>query len=181
MAVAPPVRETPLRMTFEEFLDWAIGKEHRVEWVDGEVRYMSPVTAPHADEVRFLLRLFSEYLDENPVGEVLSDYLQRTRLRRTGRVPDLLYVAKENIQRRTHSFLDGPADLAVEVVSDDSERRDAETKLAEYEAGGVLEYWWIDPRISKALFYQLGEDGKYRLVAPEPDGVYHCGVIRRFW
>jgi len=40
-----------------------------------------------------------------------------------------------------HTYPDGPADLAIEIVSEESRLRDRGEKFAEYEVGGVKEYW----------------------------------------
>jgi Uma2 family endonuclease len=48
-----------------------------------------------------------------------------------------------------------PADLAVEIVPTESRLRDRGQKLAEYEMGGVREYWIIDPERRQAAFYVL--------------------------
>ena len=55
------------------------------------------------------------------------------------------------------TFLDGPADLVIEVISDDSVTRDRVEKFDEYLEAGVREYWVIDPRPGqqRALFYVL--------------------------
>ena len=80
------------------------------------------------------------------------------------------------------SKIEGPADLVVEVVSDDSVKRDYETKYAEYEAAGVREYWILDPRPGNNLaqFYQLDEQGRYRRVLAQ-EGIYRSAVLRGFW
>jgi Uma2 family endonuclease len=48
-------------------------------------------------------------------------------------------------------------------------------------AGGVREYWPIDPQRRQAEFYQLGEDGIYRLVPPDESGVYRSAVLAGLW
>lgn len=79
-----------------------------------------------------------------------------------GREPDLLFVAQEHLDRLQETYLDGPANLVVEVVSPESLARDRGAKFVEYEAGGVPEYWLLDPLRRWAEFYCLGEDGRYR-------------------
>jgi Uma2 family endonuclease len=37
----------PAQVSFEQFLEWP-GENQHVEWVNGEVVLMSPVTEPHA-------------------------------------------------------------------------------------------------------------------------------------
>jgi Uma2 family endonuclease len=89
------------------------------------------------------------------------------------REPDLYLISVVNVPRMTRRYFDGPPDLVIEVVSDDSPRRDNVVKYEEYEGAGVREYWIIDPRPESegARFFVL-EDGAYVERTPGPDGVY---------
>jgi len=68
----------------------------------------------------------------------------------------------------------------VEIASPESRLRDRGEKFAEYEAGGVREYWVIDPDERRADFYVLGEDDRYERRRPQ-EGVYRSEVVRGFW
>ncbi len=46
------------------------------------------------------------------------------------------------------------ADLVVEVVSKNDPKRDLETKLREYAAAGIPEYWIVDPMEHSIEVYQ---------------------------
>ncbi|MDW8290080.1 MAG: Uma2 family endonuclease, partial [Armatimonadota bacterium] len=72
-----------------------------------------------------------------------------------GRSPDILFVSQQNLHRLKPTYLDGPADLVVEIISPESEERDRTQKFSEYERGGVREYWLIDPEKRLAEFYVL--------------------------
>ena len=73
-----------------------------------------------------------------------------------GREPDILFIAREHLDRFRDTYLDGPADLVVEIISRDSRARDRGDKFYEYEQGGVREYWLLDYLRRQAEFYQLG-------------------------
>ena len=60
------------------------------------------------------------------------------------------------------NYLDGPADLAIEVVSPGSEAVDRGAKFEEYERGGVREYWLLDPHRREVLFYVRDQSGLFR-------------------
>ena len=60
---------TPLKMTFEEFLDWA-DEDTWAEWVDGEVMTMSPVSREHQELVGFLLCLMRGFVEEHAAGMI---------------------------------------------------------------------------------------------------------------
>ena len=99
------------------------------------------------------------------------------------REPDLMFLAKQHLERLTTERVVGPPDLIIEIVSDDSTHRDRVDKFDEYEAGGVLEYWIIDnrPRRQRALFFQLDDQGHYQSVPVGADGIYRSAVLPSFW
>lgn len=171
----------PLRMTFEEFLEWD-AEGTRAEWVNGEVQFHSPVTNLH-DELRgLLLCVVGGFAEERELGVVRSEpFVMKTGPTLPGRTPDLLFLAKENRGRIQRTHLEGPADVAVEIVSRDSRRRDARDKYAEYEAGGVREYWLLDQPRREPFFYRLGEDGRYQQVTLSPEGVFRSEAVPGFW
>ena len=98
-----------------------------------------------------------------------------------GREPDLLFVASEHLKRLKETYLDGPADLVVEIVSPESVGRDRGTKFYEYERAGISEYWLIDPQTKRAEFYQLAAAGQYQLVPPDGEGIYRSVMLPNFW
>jgi len=152
------------------------------EWVDGEVILMSPAEDAHQLLLGWLYKIIDEFVLAHDMGLVLTaPMLMRLRTRPSGREPDLMFLATQNLHRNRRTFIDGPVDLAVEIVSPESEERDTETKLAEYETGGVREYWVLDHRTQQALFYQLDADGKYQSIASDAEGVYHSLVLPGLW
>jgi Uma2 family endonuclease len=169
------------RISYEEFLAQA-DEDVRAEWVDGEVIIdMTPLSEEHQELGRFLLRAISEWVEHHQSGAIRYEKFQM-RLAQTpsGREPDILFVSKENQARLQDTYVDGPADLVVEIISPESRARDRGEKYYEYEAGGVREYWLLDPQRRQAEWYQLNEDGIYQLVAAQ-DGVYHSRVLKGLW
>lgn len=167
-------------MTFEEFLEWA-EEDMRAEWVDGAVILMSPVSLAHADLTVFLITLLNLYVTTHRLGKVVpQEFLMRLRSRPSGREPDLVFVSQEHINKFTRTYLDGPGDIVVEIVSEESVERDRVTKLAEYENAGVREYWLIDPLVPEAIFYRLNAEGQYDVVPVTPEGVFQSEVLPGF-
>ena len=80
-----------------------------------------------------------------------------------------------------NTFLDGPADLVLEIVSPDSVTRDNVEKPREYQEAGVPEFWRIDPAKKVASFFQLASDGTYREVVVGQDGIYRSRELPGFW
>ena len=173
---APPVAGRP-RMTFEEFLR---STYERAEWVDGEVFELSPENSEHSGVGGFLYHLLAVFVEEHDLGTVLTGMLMKAGPHLAGRVPDILYLAREHEARLKRNYIDGPADLVVEIVSPESTTRDRETKRREYELGGVREYWLIDLLEGEATCFAL-EDGRYLPLALEADGRVRSRVLNGLW
>jgi Uma2 family endonuclease len=168
------------RISFEEFLAWC-DEDTLAEWVDGEVIMASPASDRHQDIGGFLGAVIRTFSETRQLGELRSaPFLMRTESRPSGREPDLLFVAQERSELIKANYLDGAADLVIEIVSPESIGRDRGEKFVEYEAAGVREYWLIDPLREQAEFNQLGADGRYRL-GSVADGVYRSQVLPGFW
>ena len=169
----------PLTMTEAEFDRWCWTVDARVEFVDGKVIWMSPVSLVHYEITNFLVALLRGYLEIRPAGRLSGpDFLVQLRAG-LKRVPDLMYVLPENVFKIKDTFFEGYPDVAWEIVSKDSVQRDWHNKYLEYQKAGVTEYWIIDPAHQTVALYRL-DQGKYAEVKPQ-DGRYVSAVIRGFW
>ncbi len=179
--VHEPPRPAPPRMTFEEYL--ALDDERMMsEWVDGEVIFMSPVAAKHQEIMLFLAQTLGLYIQIHNLGRIfLPPFAMKLEAERRGREPDLMFVSQERAHLILRTYFNGPADLAIEIVSPESIERDRREKFGEYERAGVKEYWLIDPDGERAEFYELGADGRYRAAMIEPAGVYRSQVVPGFF
>ncbi len=178
---APAASKPPARMTYEEFLAWA-DEDTRAEWVNGEVVFMGQVSKLHQEVGAFLFPIIKFFVEAYELGILFYESFQmKTGGDLPGRLPDILYVAKDNLARVKENCLEGPADLVIEIISAESRSRDRGEKFYEYEQGGVREYWLIDPLRKQAEFYQLGDDGIYRMVAPDSEGKYYSVVLTGLW
>jgi len=181
LALADDPNQLLAQMSYEEFLDW-LDEDTFAEWEDGKVVLMSPVSRRHQLIANFLTALVTEYALRRYSGELLTAPFQmRLAKIRRGREPDLIFVASANRHRLTDTYLDGPADLAVEIVSPESEHRDRVVKFGEYAQVGIPEYWLVDPDGQQADFYQLDAAGGYQRVLPGADGRYYPRALPGFW
>jgi Uma2 family endonuclease len=174
---ADPAR--PATMTYAEFLAWT-DEDTLAEWADGRLIMASPASAQHQYLALFIAGVLSTYVALHDLGTVLTAPFQM-KLARSGREPDVLFVAKEHLARLQATLLQGAADLVVEIVSDESVARDRGTKFEEYREAGIPEYWLIDPRVEQAEFYQLDERGRYQLIPAGVDGVYRSRSVPGLW
>ncbi len=166
-------------LTYEEFRA-AYPDDVRAEWVEGEVILLMPPSRRH-QAVSFLLStLIGIYVSVKELGEMYAaPFEMKIRDGRSYREPDILVVLTENLNRMTEQRLDGPADLIVEIVSPESIARDRRDKLADYAAGGVREYWVVDPRegLEAVLCWQLSEEGYFQEFLPEDNGLIYSNVV----
>ena len=171
----------PGKMTYEAFLAWA-DEDTWAEWVNGEVIILTPASLRHQQLVTFLATSINFFVDAHQFGVVLTAPFQmKIGPDLPGREPDILFIAREHLDRLRDTYLEGPADLVVEIISRDSRARDRGEKFYEYEQGGVREYWLLDYLRRQAEFYQLGSDGIYHLVPVGADGTYRSAVLEGLW
>lgn len=181
--LSPEVADAPILMTYEEFLAWADEDTH-AEWVDGEVIVFMPPTKVHQRLVVFLSTLLELYTQLRDLGEVLvAPFEMRLEVARSARQPDVLFVSREHLDRASQARVDGPADLVIEIISDDSVTRDRRDKLLEYQRAGVPEYWIVDARERRRKFepFSLSDRGVFELIAPDGEGRVHSRVLPGFW
>lgn len=168
-------------MTYEEFLDWA-DEDTWAEWVDGEVILLSPVSVLHQDIADFLAALLRFFVEANNLGRILTAPFQmRLRTRPSGREPDVIFIARDHFDQLKDVYLDGPADLAIEIISPDSRARDRGEKFYEYEQAGVREYWLIDPLRKQAEFYSLGAEGVWVSLPIDNHAIFRSSVLKGLW
>ena len=170
-------------MTRDEWWDW-YDECQRGEWVDGELVLFETPKIVHQETLLFLTMLLHAFADRTGLGEVLMGPLEMwLPAIPSARTPDILFVANDHRDRITEERLEGPADLVVEIVNDDSVVRDRVDKLAEYQTVGVPEFWLVDPRRDqrRTAFNQLGSDGRFREVPLDANGRYHSAVLSGFW
>jgi Uma2 family endonuclease len=178
---SPAGRAPPrVSMTFDEFL--ARTDEHAwAEWVDGEVITLT-ASFEHQDLCLFLARIVSHFVEQHDLGKVyIPPFAVRCLAALPAREPDLLFIRKDRLHLLRPKFLDGPADLVVEVVGDDSRTRDRRDKFREYAAGGVREYWLIDQPRKQAEFFLLGDQGAFEPLPIGEDGVVRSVVLDGLW
>ena len=179
LARAAAESNSDARISYDEFMDWA-DEDTLAEWVDGKVVMSSPASLRHQLINIFLTSVITTYAAVFDLGIVLNAPFQM-RLPRSGREPDVIFIEKEHLDRLRRTALHGPVDLVVELISPESVERDRVTKLSEYQAASVPEYWLIDTDARTATFYQLDAAGVYALVSPDAQGVYHARSLRNFW
>lgn len=148
--------------TFEAYLTYDDGSDTRYELVRGRLVLMTPPTVRHL----LIAKLIERILD----AEINRLRLPLVALREAGiqtevdssRLPDVCVVTTEQVSELMDqsAVFRIPAQLAVEVVSPSSVKRDYEEKPPEYANKGISEYWIVDPMTLKVTVCLL-DKGRY--------------------
>lgn len=166
------------KVGYEQFLNW-IDEDAHAEWVDGVIIMTSPASIRHQTIKNFLETTLTLFVRAHNLGIVLSAGTQM-RLPTSGREPDVIFVNNQHLGWLQPTFLQGPADIAVEIVSPESVERDYEAKFNEYQSGGVPEYWLIDAIRDTAIFYRR-QNGQFQVIPLDGEGRYYSQVLPGFW
>ena len=137
----------------------AFPDDQRYELIDGVVYVMEAPTPVHQDillEIAIQLRMCIEAHNKACKVFVSPIEVKLSKDDKTVVQPDVLVICnKEKIKWDDKVY--GAPDLAVEIVSPSSNRKDKITKLAKYQETGVREYWIVDPVKKVVLVYVFDE------------------------
>ena len=153
-----------MKLTYEDLLALPDdGMRH--ELIDGE-HFVTPAPRPiHQIVGGNLHLLLGNYLREHPIGVLFFAPLDVVLSRFDVVEPDLVYFSADRYSQFVGELnAQGPPDLAVEVLSPTTRRRDEIKKRRLYERMGVSEYWMVDPELEAVKVFRL-EDGRYVLAA----------------
>jgi len=171
----------PQKVTFDAFIEW-LDEDTRAELENGEIVMASPASRTHQDIAVWLITILKPYISHRKLGWITNAPFQiRLRQSDQSREPDLVFLKTEHLDRLKNTYLDGAADLIIEIISPESINRDRGHKFVEYEQEGIPEYWIIDPLRKQAEFYHLGKDKLYHLSPPNADGVYYSKSVDGFF
>jgi Uma2 family endonuclease len=146
-----------------------------LELVDGQIEVLPVPTEEHQLIDGFPYEKLNAVVRAGGLGIVLFAGL-RVRLKpQHFRLPDLVFMSARNRAKRSNRFWQG-ADLAMEIVSEDDPDRDYVEKRAAYAAGGIKEYWTVDPRDRSVTLLVL-KGRKYQQVARFADGDQVASVV----
>lgn len=147
--------QTPLKLSFEEYLTYNDGTDTRYELVDGELIPRSLGTGKHGAIAKFLERLFDDEsvkIGARWTAQKFSVGVRSPRGGRwdTSRIPDVTVLPIEQwkalfTREAVIELNEPPPVLVVEVVSESTKTADYRTKRSEYAVLNIPEYWIVDP------------------------------------
>jgi len=148
--------------SFDDFLV-LVKEDQKADLLDGVIYMTSPESTEENKLGVWLCNLLGQFVQEKDLGEVFFSRVAFRITQKRGPEPDIAWVAKRRLKRVRRGFVDGPPDLAIEIVSRESVERDYVVKRAIYEQAGVREYWIVDPKQRQAIFLRRYR-GKYRQI-----------------
>ena len=122
------------------------------------IRIASPENVDHNDLVSWLGAILRPFVEVRQLGRLTINRVAYRLSDKNAPEPDLGFVSTARLGIVKSGYVDGPPDLAVEIISPESVVRDYEDKRRRYEAAGVGEYWIIDADEKRATFLVLNGD-----------------------
>lgn len=138
---------TKTLMSAEEFDRLEEPDELRYELDEGELIEMTkPRYDPHNRIVRRISRALDRYLDEHPIGDLLSADNLFVLGPNTKRAPDLSFMTNERLSKiELGKDVEGAPDLAIEVLSPSDSAVAIRRKVKQYFEAGARMVWIVFP------------------------------------
>jgi Uma2 family endonuclease len=131
------------RMTSDEFCELPPSETVKLELIDGDV---VALCWPTPARQHFIFQLGMEitlWAKRSGLGRVLPDTLMTLDEGWTP-TPDIVFISRRHLNRVKDKRIEGPVDLAIEVLSPKNPEMDRDTKFAAYAQFGIPWYWIVD-------------------------------------
>ncbi|MCS3920003.1 Uma2 family endonuclease [Fervidibacter sacchari] len=171
-----PLNLRPL--TFDEFVRM-FGEDDDVELVDGMVVQRVAARDIHEDLQGWLLSILRVYSEAKGLGIVRGSRTAVKITEHRGRLPDIVFVRKENASIVQEEGIIGTPDLIVEIWSPGDRPSDMLAKEADYRSIGVPEIWFIDQQRKQVRVLKKGREGYEEKVMRK--GILKSEVVEGFW
>jgi len=129
-------------MTSDEFCELPPSESVKLELLDGKVYAMTRPSPMHQYFISKLHAVLTQWVEPKKLGRVLPDTLMKLDNRWTP-AADLVFVAQRHLKRVKKKRIEGPVDLAIEVLSS-NKQIDRGTKFVTYARFGIGWYWIVD-------------------------------------
>ena len=165
-------------LTFEEFVR-LFGEDDDIELVDGMVVQRVAARDIHEDLQGWLSFVLRGYAEAKGLGIVRGSRTAVKITEHRGRLPDIVFVRKENAHIVQEDGIFGTPDLVVEIWSPGDRLSDMLAKEADYKSIGVLEIWFVDQQRRQVRVLRKGKEGYEERVMKK--GVLRSEVVEGFW
>jgi Uma2 family endonuclease len=164
--------------TYEDFCT-LVREDQKADLINGVIYMASPENTDANELFTWLLTVMNLFVRRKRLGKIYGSRVAFRLADKHGPEPDLAFVRAKHLNRVQRGGVEGPADLAVEIVSPDSVERDYYLKRELYEEYGIPEYWIIN-EIDQSVTQLRLKQGKYRQVSPKK-GELHSKILPGFW
>lgn len=145
------------RKFYEEMTD-----EQKVEFIDGEVILHSPARFAHTLCRKHIESLLDAYVHRQELGVVLGEK-SLCVFPRNDYEPDVIFFRTAKAAKlQPHTMKFPVPDLAVEILSESTAKRDRGVKFEDFALNGVDEYWIVDAEAAVVEQY-LAAEGQFQL------------------
>ena len=166
------------KLSWDEIKDLA--ESHgRTEIVDGELVVSPTPSGPH-QRICTLLRIrIGNFVLDKDLGEFYSSPYHVVLAEHLNYEPDLCFIRKDRRHIAQETFIEGPPDLAIEVISESNRAHHTVVKFRDYARYGVQEYWLVDRRaglittwgLAGSEYALLSQSGRGdRVISRVPEG-----------
>lgn len=131
----------------------------RAELIDGTIYYMASPLSVHQLLAARIYSVLARYIERNkgaciPLFAPLDVQLDKDD--KTVVQPDVMILCDR--KKLTRNGIFGAPDFIVEILSENTRKKDSYLKLMKYQKAGVKEYWLVDPDKKKIIVYDLDKE-----------------------
>jgi Uma2 family endonuclease len=138
--------------------DFMAGDYDVYEYVKGELVSMASPTLEHGEITLNIGALLRAHIRKHQLGSYSTE--TTFTIGKSGRRPDVAFLAKERVPENKRQASPVPPDLAVEIVSPTDMAYDVEDKVLEYLEAGTQMVWVIHPVTKTVTVYRTPTDIK---------------------
>ena len=153
-------KQRRIRWTWAEFARLPDQEGRRVEVIDDQLYVTPSPTTGHQRVVMRLIRVLDPFVREHDLGEILPGPIDVIFAEGDYLAPDLVFVRRDRLGLVSDRGIEGPPDLAVEILSPSTAGRDRGLKRDRYRLYGVAEYWVVDPASETVEVWRFGDDSE---------------------
>lgn len=172
--VSTAIRGTD-KYTFRDYLQ-LVQEDQKAHLLNGFIIMESPCSTHHEELLVFLTCLLGGFVSEKDLGKVYGSKASFKLGGYDAVEPDISFVAKDRLDLVKRVHVEGPPDLAVEVISKGTRKLDYEGKKPAYEKAGTRELWIIDYLREHADFF-YGERRRFTPATLEGGTVFRSRVL----
>lgn len=159
--------------TYADYVKLPEQPGYRYEVLEGFLVMEPSPFKPHQRVCAALFRQLADFFDGfDPEGEVFFAPLDMTLTERNVLQPDILYISSNNSGVQYPERVDGPCDLAVEIISPSSRRKDRVQKMEIYRKHAVAHYWIADPEAQTLEAFVLRGEHYVLIAVGSPEDAF---------